>query len=84
LTLSSSNYNTIQYITNAAFNGITFPASTATSAGGNYWTLRNATNTQLSITVTNVLNLTTPLILPSNFTQTFVISSVTASTLLTL
>jgi hypothetical protein len=83
-TFSSGNYNTVFYVTNSGFNSITLPASTATSAGGNYWTIRNATNTQLSITLTNTLNLTSPFLLPSSYTQTFVISAVSANTILIL
>ncbi len=84
LSLSSSNYNRSFYLTNSGFNAIALPASTATAAGGNYWSLRNATSSQLAITLTNTLNLTSPLILPSSNTQTFVISQDTSNTILLL
>jgi collagen type VII alpha len=82
ITLSSANYNTLFYLTNPSFNAITLPATTATTDGGKYWTLRNATNTQMSITLTNTLNLRSPFFLPSYVTQTLVVSGVTASTIL--
>lgn len=84
LTLSSSNYNTYVYLTNSGFNAVALPSSTATSAGGNFWALRNATNTSLSITLTNTLNLTSPLIIPSANTQTLTISGTTSNTILLL
>lgn len=82
LTLASSNYNTFFYLTNSGFNAATLPASTATTAGGNYWALRNATNSYLSITLTNTLSLTSPLVIPPSNTQTLVISGATANTIL--
>jgi hypothetical protein len=81
-TLSSSNYNQFFYITNAGFNAITFPSTTATSAGGNYWTVRNATAVTLTITLTNTLSLTSPFYIPSSNSATFAISSVSSNTLL--
>jgi hypothetical protein len=84
LTLASSNYNTHFYLTNGGFNAVALPASTLTTDGGNYWSLRNSTNTSLSITLTNTLNLTSPLIIPSSNTQTLVISSNTSNTILLL
>jgi hypothetical protein len=83
-TLSSANYNTFFYLTNAGFNAITLPTTTATTAGGNYWTLRNATATSLSITVTNTLTLTSPLVIPPANSQTLVISGASANTILLL
>ena len=83
-TLSSSNYNTYFYLTNSGFNAVTLPSSTPTSAGGNFWALRNATNTSISITLTNTLNLTSPLIIPSSNTQTLAISGATSNTILLL
>jgi collagen type II alpha len=84
LTLSSSNYNRSFYLTNSGFNALAFPTSTAIAAGGNYWSLRNATTSQLAITLTNTLNLTSPLIIPSSNTQTLVISQDTSNTILLL
>lgn len=81
-TLSSSNYNTFFYLTNPSFNAVALPASTATSAGGNYWALRNATSSYLSITLTNTLSLTSPLVIPPANTQTLAISGATSNTIL--
>jgi hypothetical protein len=83
-TLSSANYNTFFYLTNPAFNAVTLPASTATTAGGNYWALRNATSSYLSITLTNTLSLTSPLVIPPTNTQTLAISGATSNTILLL
>jgi hypothetical protein len=84
LTLAASNYNNYFYVTNSAFNSITFPASTAIVNGGSFWTLRNATGVVLSITLTNTLTLSSPFNIPSSNSATFVISSVSANTLLVL
>ena len=83
-TLSSANYNSFLYVTNSAFSAMTLPATTATSAGGNYWTLRNATGSTLSITLTNTLSLTSPLVIPPTNAQTLVISGSTSNTILLL
>jgi hypothetical protein len=82
LTLASSNYNSFFYLTNAGFNAVTLPASTATTAGGNYWTLRNATQSYLSITLTNTLTLASPLAIPPENSATLVISGVSSNTIL--
>ena len=82
ITLASSNYNNYFYITNSAFNAITLPSSTATTAGGNLWSLRNATTTNLSITLTNTLTLVSPLVIPSANSTTLVISALTSNTIL--
>ena len=84
ITLASSNYNTFFYLTNSGFNSATLPATTATTAGGNYWTLRNASGASLSITLTNTLSLASPLVIPTGNAQTLVISAVTSNTLLLL
>jgi len=82
LTLGSSNYNTYFYITDSAFNAVTLPATTATSAGGSFWSLRNATAGNLSITLTNTLTLVSPLVIPSGNSTTLTISGVSANTIL--
>jgi collagen type VII alpha len=82
LTLASSNYNNFFYITNSAFNAVTLPVSTAISEGGNYWSLRNATAGNLSITLTNTLSLTSPLVIASANSSTLTISGVTSNTIL--
>ena len=83
-TVSSANYGQFFYITNSGFNSITFPATTSTSDGGNYWAFRNATAVTLTITLTNTLSLTSPYYIPSSNSVTFAISSVSANTLLVL
>ena len=80
--LSSSNYSTYFYLTNSGFNALTLPSSTATSDGGRYWTLRNATNAYLSITLTNTLNLVSPVIIAPSNSLTLVISGISANTIL--
>jgi len=82
LTLASSNYNYFFYLTNSGFNAVTLPSSTATSAGGNFWLLRNATAGNLAITLTNTLSLTSPLVIPSGNSTTLTISGVTSNTIL--
>jgi hypothetical protein len=81
-TLASSNYNTTFYLTNSGFNAATLPSATVTTDGGYYWTLRNATSSALSITLTNTLNLTSPLVIPSSNSQTLIISGATSNTIL--
>lgn len=83
-TLSSSNWNQYFYVTNSGFNAVTLPASTVTTDGGRFWTLRNATNTTLSITLTNTLSLTSPLLIPSLNATTLVISGASSNTILLL
>ena len=82
VTLSAGNYNTFFYLTNSGFNAMTLPTSVATAQGGNYWTLRNATSTPLSITLTNTLALTSPLVIPPENSSSLVVSAVTANTIL--
>lgn len=83
-TLSSSNWNQYFYLTNTGFNALTLPSSTATSNGGSFWTLRNATNAYLSITLTNTLSLTSPLVIPPANAVTLAVSSSNANTILLL
>jgi hypothetical protein len=82
LTLAASNYNNYFYMTNTGFNAMTLPASTATSNGGNFWSIRNATAGNLSITLTNTLTLASPLVIPSGNSATLAISGVNANTIL--
>jgi hypothetical protein len=82
LTLASSNYNSMFYLTNGGFNAVTLPSSTAVVDGGNYWSLRNATGNYLSITLTNTLSLTSPLVIPPSNTTSLGISRVTSNTIL--
>ncbi len=83
-TLSSSNWNQYFYLTNSGFNALTLPSSTATSDAGRFWTLRNATNAYLSVTLTNTLSLTSPLAIPSSNAVTLAISGSTSNTILLL
>ena len=78
----SSNYNRNYYISNSGFNSLTLPSATPTTFGGVYWTLRNATAANLSITVTNTLTLASPLVIPSYNIQTLVVSDQCANTIL--
>jgi hypothetical protein len=84
LTLSSSNTGRSFYLTNSGFNAMSLPSSVNRFDGGSYWSLRNATASQLTITLTNTLNLTSPLIIPSSNTQTLVVSRDTSNTILLL
>jgi hypothetical protein len=84
LTLVSSNINRTFYLTNSGFNAVTLPTTVRSYIGGSYWSLRNATASQLTITLTNTLNLTSPLIIPSSNTQTLVVSRDTSNTILLL
>jgi hypothetical protein len=84
LSLVSSNINRTFYLTNSGFNAVTLPATVRSYIGGSFWSLRNATSSQLTITLTNTLNLTSPLIIPSSNTQTLVISRDTSNTILLL
>lgn len=78
----SSNYNRNYYITNSGFNAVSLPAAAPITFGGVNWTLRNATSTNLSITLTNTLSLASPLIIPALNTQTLVVSDQSANTIL--
>ena len=81
-TLSSSNWNQYFYFTNAGFNALTLPSTTSTSNAGKFWTLRNASASTLSITLTNTLNLTSPIAIPPSSSLSLVISGVSANTIL--
>jgi hypothetical protein len=78
----SSNFNRNFYLTNTGFNALTLPAATPTSFGGVYWTLRNATAGNLSITLTNTLSLTSPLVIPASNSQTLLVSDQSTNTIL--
>jgi hypothetical protein len=84
LTLASSNINRSFYLTNTGFNAVSLPSTVNRFDGGTYWSLRNATGSSLSITLTNTLNLTSPLIIPSSNTQTLVVSRDVCNTILLL
>lgn len=84
LSVGLGNTNRSFYLTNTGFNAVALPSTVSNYEGGSFWSLRNATNSSLSITLTNTLNLTSPLILPSSNTQTLVVSRDTSNTLLLL
>jgi len=84
LTLATSNTNRSFYLTNSGFNAVSLPSSVNRFDGGTYWSLRNSTSSQLTITLTNTLNLTSPLIIPSSNTQTLIVSRDACNTILLL
>lgn len=84
LTLGSNNTNRSFYLTNSGFNALALPSSVNAYDGGTYWSLRNATSSSLSITLTNTLNLTSPLVIPSSNSQTLIVSRETSNTILLL
>jgi hypothetical protein len=84
LAISTVNSNRSFYLTNSGFNAVTLPSTVSNFLGGSYWSLRNSTASQLTITLTNTLNLTSPLIIPSSNTQTLVVSRDTSNTILLL
>jgi len=84
LALGSNNANRSFYLTNSGFNAVSLPSSTNAYDGGTYWSLRNATGSSMSITLTNTLNLTSPLTIASSNTQTLVVSRDTSNTILLL
>jgi hypothetical protein len=77
-----STWNKYYYLTNTGFNAITLPGTTSTITGGKFWCLRNATPATLSITLTNTLSLTNPLVIPPANSLTLVISGVSNNTIL--
>ena len=84
LIVSGENWNRYFYLTNSGFNALTLPSETSTGEGGRFWTLRNATNSTLSITLTNTLSLTSPLLISPLNAVTLAISGGTANTILLL
>jgi hypothetical protein len=81
-TLDLSNCNQFFYLTNSGFNALTLPSTTVIADGGSFWTLRNATTSSLSMTLTNTLTLTSPLVIPSANSQTLTVSGVSSNTIL--
>lgn len=83
IALSSGNYYTTFFLTNSAINAISLPGSTtAATDGGAYWTLKNATSNFISLTITNTLTLTSPLVIPPGAMNTLAISSSSNNTVL--
>jgi hypothetical protein len=82
----SANYqayaNTYIYITNGGFSNLTLPAVTATTAGGTFFQLKNATSAYLSVTVNATLSLTSPVVIGPSNAVAFVVSPSNANTML--
>lgn len=75
---SGTYYN----ITVPDFNALTLPATTTSNVdGGAFWVLRNNTAYTLTITVTNTLTITSPLVIPSRNTSTLVVSPASNNTI---
>jgi len=82
LILTSASLNTHYYITSASFASLTLPSTTATTQGGGFWQLKNATTSFLSIALPIRLGLTSPLIIPPLDDVTLVVSPVSPDTVL--
>jgi len=80
----SENSNSYFYVTNSAFSSITAPSTTSTADGGTFWTFKNATSSYLSVTLTNTLSLSSPLVIAPSNSITLTISPVSNNTLLLL
>jgi hypothetical protein len=82
----SANYtayaNTYVYLTNSGFSNLTLPAVTATSSGGTFFQLKNATSSYLSVTVNATLTLTSPVVIPPSNAVSLVVSPNSANTML--
>lgn len=77
--ISTATYGKYYYITNSGFNALTLPADTTGSTLGSYWVLRNSTSSYLSITVTNLGGLATPLVIPPSNSVTIVVTTASSS-----
>lgn len=76
--------NSYFYITNSGFSNLSAPASSyvITSRGGQFYSFKNATSSYLSVTVTNNLNITSPVVIPPSNNMTLVISPLSNQQLL--
>jgi hypothetical protein len=81
-TFTTSNWNQYYYVLNHGFNSITLPSTTTTANVGKFWSVRNSTNAYLSITLTNTLSLSSPIVIPPQNSLTLVISGVSNNTIL--
>jgi hypothetical protein len=76
VTVATSNSGLNYNLSNSSFSNITLPASTtALTEGGAFWSFRNNAVTNLSITLTNNANLTTPIFLGAGNNITISVSS---------
>ena len=82
----NTNYNAFLnsyfFITNSGFNAITLPTATPTTQGGAFFQFKNSTSSFLSITLTNTLGLTSPVVISPSNAITFVVSPSNANTML--
>jgi collagen type VII alpha len=74
--------NSYVYLTNTGITAVTLPASTATTLGGTFVQLKNSTPAYLSLTITNTLGLTSPVVIAPSNAVTFVVSPSNANTML--
>ena len=73
-TLSAPSYGYYYYITNSGFSNLTLPTSAPTAAG-QFWVLRNTTATYLSVTVANpTTSITSPVSIAPQTSLTIVVS----------
>lgn len=75
LTLTTTAYGTYYNITVSAFNRLVLPVSVSSNDGGAFWVLRNNTNATLTITLSNTLALTSPLVIPARNNATLVVDA---------
>jgi hypothetical protein len=74
--------NTYFYLTNSAFSSITTPSSTSTANAGRFFQFKNSTSSYLSVTLTNTLTLTSPVMISPSNAITLVVSPAAANSLL--
>jgi hypothetical protein len=76
--------NSYFYITNSGFSNLVAPASSyvTTARGGQFYSLKNTTSSYLSVTVTNNLNILSPISIPPSNNVTLVISPLSNQQLL--
>ena len=65
LTLSSSNLSTVYRITNTGFNSLTVPSLTSGDSGA-FWVLSNTTSSNLSVTLSGTVGLSSPYVFGAN------------------
>jgi hypothetical protein len=74
--------NSYIYLTNPGIAAVTLPTTTATTSGGTFFQLKNSTASYLSLTITNTLGLTSPVVIAPSNAVTFVVSPSNANTML--
>jgi hypothetical protein len=60
LSLTTSNTSVVYRLTNTGFNALTLPAAQTTANAGIWWQLYNTSGSNLSVTLTNTVGLTSP------------------------